>query len=134
MQYAERAIHGPGNHSAQLSKSTLLVVVDMATGFADQFVAWPAVHANTELIRHRPGWDKQRRLFAQQFGSPLLQTMDAGIIVKNIVAHFRLRDRSPHLGSGLSNRIATQINHAIQHPSALVTCSCRDGYLQLPRL
>ncbi len=59
----------------------------MVGAFHDDLVTWLGVHLDAELIGHGPGGNEQRRLFPQQLGRHLLETIDAGVLAKDIIAH-----------------------------------------------
>ena len=69
-QHAAVAFDRLRRHAEELAVRALLVVVDVAIGFAEEFVARPAVDADPELVAHRARGNEQGRFLAEHLGDP----------------------------------------------------------------
>jgi hypothetical protein len=62
------------------------VVEDVALALEQHFL--PVLHlgAHRELVAHRSGHDEERSFLAQERGDPVLQRVDRGVVVEDVVA------------------------------------------------
>ena len=106
--------------SANLSKSPLLIVVNVASRLAEKLVTTLAVPEDGNLVGHRTGRHKDRRFFAELFGNILLEPIDRRIFAKHIVPDFGRGYRSTHRSGGLGQCIAAIVTRCGFHGMGIV--------------
>ena len=89
----------------------------MAVDLHDHFVPCPGMAQQGAEIAHRPTGDEQRSLHANHLGGPFLQAMDGGVLVPNVVAHFRDGHCLPHRFGRQREGITPQLDDARHQPS-----------------
>lgn len=104
------AFDGAGGDAAELREGTLLVVVNVTAGFADEFVAGLAVNADADLVGHRAGGHEDGRFFAEDFGGEFLKAVAGGIDVDHVVADFGGGDELPHGGRGAGDGVGAKVD------------------------
>lgn len=111
LEHTVAARNRPSRNTAELRVARLLVVVDVATRFANQFVAGSAVQPHADQVRHCAGWNEQRRLHTENLSHPLLETVDGRIVGEDIIAHSRVGHSGAHTGRGTRNSVAAKIEN-----------------------
>ena len=109
-QHAPIAFDRLRRHAEELRVGALLVVVDVAVGLAEEFVAGAAVDPHRELIAHRARRDEQGRLLAEHFGDAILERDDGRIFAEDVVADFGGGHGRAHRWRGFRDSIAAQID------------------------
>ena len=89
---------------------------DEVTLLADDDVV-PGVRENAKrhLVGHRPGRKKQRCLFAEQAGDPLLEPVDRGILSVLVIPDRGGGDGRPHGGRGTGDGVGSEVDHLGLH-------------------
>src|SRR5262249_7562972 len=64
----------------------------------------------TDLVRHRAARHEQRGLFAEQFGDPLLQPVDRGVLAVLVVADRCRRHSLAHPGRRKGHGVGTKVD------------------------
>ncbi len=96
LDHAAVALNRPRGHAVELRVAALLIVVDVATGLADQLVSRPAVQTHGDQVRHGPRGNEDRRLLAQHFRNAALEPEHGGVVAEDVVTHFGLGDAGAH--------------------------------------
>ncbi|MNF16221.1 hypothetical protein D3C80_2191520 [compost metagenome] len=60
-----------------------------------------------QQVGHGAGWHEQGRLFAQQFGTFVLERIDAGIFPVDIISHLGMQHALAHGFRGLGHGITS---------------------------
>src|SRR5262249_27347756 len=94
------------------------VVVDVARRFAEQFVAGLGVDLYGDLVRHGARRHEQGRLFAQEGGDAVLESVDGWVFIENVVADLCRLHGGPHGRRRLSHGIAAQVDQAVRHEAS----------------
>ena len=110
VQHAGLAFDRPGHDAAELGERPLLVVVDVAAGFADELVARLAVNPHADLVGHRPRRHEQGRLLAQNLRRQLLQPIAGRIDVDHVVVDLGIGHRLPHRGRGAGDGVGAEVD------------------------
>ena len=109
VKHAALSRQWPGRHAVELRVAALLVIMTCAVGLADQGIARPAMQPHADKVRHRARGHKQRRLFAQHGGNPLLQGDHRRIVAEDVVADDRRGHDGAHARRGAGYRVAAKI-------------------------
>ena len=96
--------------STQLGKPTLFVVVDMATRFAKEFIAWTAMDPQRNLVGHGSAWHENRRFFSEQTGNAILKGYDRWVDVDDVIPNRCSQHCGPHAFGRFRYGIAAQID------------------------
>lgn len=96
--------------AAELGECALLVVVNVAAGFADELVAGLAVNADADLVGHRARWHEESGFFAEDFSGELLQAVAGRIGVDDIVIHLGVGDGLTHGGRGTGDGVGAEVD------------------------
>ena len=115
VQDAVIALQGPAHDAGQDGRTSRLVVVDVATDIAEEFVAGLRVDLDADLVRHRAGRHVQGSFFAEQRRDALLQPIHRRVFAEDIVADLGRSDGRPHTGGGPGDGIASEVDNGVGH-------------------
>ena len=107
--------HGAEEHAGEPGNHGEFPIHEMRAGIADYFLTVMGVQLDGDGVAHGARGNKQRRLFASDFGSSLFEAIDGWVFAINVVSHFGFRHGSAHGCGGLSHCVTTQINHAVKN-------------------
>ena len=82
------AVHDARKHAGERSECAHFVVVDMAVGLANHFLAVPRVRHDTGQIPHRSRWDEQRGFTPKYRGCTFLQAVHRRVFEEHVVSDF----------------------------------------------
>jgi hypothetical protein len=82
----------------------------------DDVVARLGQDLEADLVRHRAARHKEGRLLAEQFGDPVLQSVDRRVLAVLVVADRRRSHRLAHAGRWEGDRVGTKVD-ALQRPA-----------------
>jgi hypothetical protein len=86
--------------------------VDQVRGpVGEHLVARAGVHLHRDLVAHGAGRQVDRGLLAEQLGHHLLQQGHGGVLALLLVADLGLAHEAAHLGGGLGQGVAEEIDH-----------------------
>ena len=129
IELAARPVHRAHVHAGQRAGSAALEMDRVRGVVRDDLLARPRVHAQRDLVAHRPRRQEDGRFFAQQLGHHLAEQVDGGILHLLLVAHLRLAHEAPHVGGRPRDGVAVEVDvdahaHAFRH-SARATSATR---------
>ena len=109
--------HRPQRAAGEHCRHPHLPVQHMRPRFAHHLLPGLRVQPDRDLIAHRPGRHKQRRLAPKHLRRPRLQPVHRRIFAVHIVAHLGLSHRCPHLRRRPRHRVTSQVNQVLLlHP------------------
>ena len=109
----EDAVFGPHrarHHAGEVRHHRHLVVEDVAALLADDLLPMRGVQLDRDLVAHGSAGHEQRRLAAEDLSRALLQPVDGRVFAVNVVADLGFEHGAPHLGRGLGDGVAAQVD------------------------
>jgi hypothetical protein len=98
--------YGAQRASGERGRHSHLPVQHMRAGLADDLLAMLGMHAERNLVGHRPGGQEQRRLASKHLGRARFQPVHGWVFAVNIVANLGLGHCGPHLWRQPRDRVA----------------------------
>jgi hypothetical protein len=89
---------------------------DVSVALDEKRVAGAAEDLQRDLVRHRRGRQEDGLLMAEELRPAPLELVDRRVLPFLVVADGGARDRLPHLGRGLGQRVGAKIDHAVILP------------------
>ena len=93
----------------------MLVDDDVLAAAGDDEAPGPAEHAEGDLVGHDPGGDEEGGGLAHPLGVGLLERVDGRVLAVVVVADLGLGHGPAHLGGGLGDGVAAEIDEARGH-------------------
>ena len=95
-----------------------LVLEDMAIDLEDHLLPRLRMAEERAKVSHRPARDEERRRLANHLRGALLQTVDGGVFVPDVVADLGRRHRRPHRRGRQGERVTAQLDNSVHcgHP------------------
>src|SRR5207247_9513261 len=109
-----------GSRTADGRQRSHLIVVNVPSFSADDFLSLLRLGKNAGQIPHRPGRHEQGRLAPEDFRGAFLKLVDGRILYKNVVADFRLRHCAAHLCGWFRYGVAAAVDSSVGNSNSSV--------------
>jgi hypothetical protein len=103
-----------GLHAMKRRQAALFEAIDVTALLEQDLISRARVHTHGHLVGHGAGRQEQRRLFAEHGGTVRFEFAHRRIVSEHIVANHGATHGLAHGGCGASDRVASEIVHAVQ--------------------